>query len=235
MYEQYIRGKKEPNVKFFLQLGDLIYADVPRFAGAVLSGYRKLYRNLFASPSFRRVYEAIPMIGIYDDHEVKNNWSGLDEDDAVIKEFPVANSAWKEYVGSANPESLEHGENYYTFRYGSETAFFVMDTRRHRQPSKGFPLDGEDEDQMYEPVSGQPYKTMLGQQQKDALFRWLGAVNSTATFKFIVSSVPFMSLWGGPWDVDGKKDSWAAYLAERETLLEVMQVSHGGHSTWAFK
>lgn len=226
MYEKYIKGVKQPSPRFFLQLGDLIYADVPYFGGPFVSAYRKLYRNLFASASFRRVFSAIPTIGIYDDHEVINNWAGLDEAGQRIKEFEPANSAWHNYVGQANPDALEQGENYYTFRYGSETAFFVMDTRKHRVPSKGFPADGENEEddaeaaEMQYDVSGQPYKTMLGQEQKDALVRWLSAVNSTATFKIISSSVPVLSLWGG---IDGKKDTWAAYLAEREELLEILQ------------
>lgn len=64
---------------------------------------------------------------------------------------------------------------------------------------------------------------MLGWKQRDAFIRWLGAVNSTATFKFVVSSVPFTTLWGGPLDIDSKSDSWAAYQTEREELLAVMQ------------
>lgn len=220
LYERYVRGKAQTNARFLLQLGDLIYADVPRFGGPSLSHYRKLYRNLFASSSFRRVVRAIPMIGIYDDHEVKNNWAGLTESGDVIKEFPTGNKAWSEYVGISNPKSLEPGENYYTFRYGSEAAFFVLDTRRYRVASKGFGLDGEEDESQWDGPSDQPYKTMLGQKQKDDLMRWLGAVNSTASFKFIVSSVPFMSLWGG---IDGKLDTWAAYLAERDELIDVMQ------------
>lgn len=220
LYERYIRDGVQTNVRFLLQLGDLIYADVPRFGGPALEGYRKLYRNLFASMSFRRVFAAIPMIGIYDDHEIKNNWAGLTTEGDVIEEFPTGNKAWQEYVGQANPEPLDEGENYYTFRYGSEAAFFIMDTRRYRVPSKGLGIDVEDafDDGLTPETSS--LKTMLGQKQKDALFRWLGATNSTATFKFVVSSVPFMSLWGG---IDGKIDSWAAYLAERDELIDVMQ------------
>ena len=39
---------------------------------------------------------------------------------------------------------------------------------------------------------------MLGKEQKEEFFKWLAAVNQTVTFKFVVSSVPFMTLWGGP-------------------------------------
>ncbi|KAN0061175.1 hypothetical protein ACQY0O_006910 [Thecaphora frezii] len=208
LYERAIRGKEKPSLRFLLQLGDLIYADVPHYGGPTKDAYRKLYRNLFASDSFRRVYENLPTIGIYDDHEVVNNWSGNTADGSTLESFPPANTAWKEYVGLANPDPLEEGENYYTFRYGGSAAFFVMDTRKHRSHHE----TEDDED-----------KTMLGEKQKDAFLQWLGAVNTTATFKFVVSSVPFNSLWGGPLDWDGQKDSWAAYMSERGQLASVMQ------------
>jgi alkaline phosphatase D len=62
--------------------------------------------------------------GIYDDHEVKNNWSGYelqgaDETATSVgrnKAFEPANQAWQEYVGSANPPAIEQGRNYYSFR-----------------------------------------------------------------------------------------------------------------------
>lgn len=218
--ESTIDGREKPSIRFFLQLGDAIYVDSPYYAGPFDWTYRKLYRNLFASESFRRVYERLPIIGIYDDHEVINNWGGGklesaesgDEDGTVKRirepeELRPAIKAWQEYVGSANPEPVAPGQNYYTFRYG-DTAFFVMDTRMHRSPWQI--EDNED-------------KTMLGLDQRDAFVRWLSAVNSTATFKFVVSSVPFNTLWGGPLDWDGKTDSWAAYTSEREYLLQYMQ------------
>ena len=43
-------------------------------------------------------------------------------------------------------------------------------------------------------------------------------VNTTATFKFIVSSVPFSTLWKH----DAEFDSWAGFLQERDTLLAAM-------------
>ena len=43
-------------------------------------------------------------------------------------------------------------------------------------------------------------------------------VNNTATFKFIVSSVPFTSLW----QHDAQKDSWAAYPTEKATVLTAL-------------
>ncbi|SAM84576.1 uncharacterized protein UBRO_05862 [Ustilago bromivora] len=209
LYKRTVAGREShPSIRFLLQLGDLIYADVPHYGGADTGAYRKLYRNLFASNSFRRFFKHVPVVGIYDDHEVVNNWSGRDENDEEIAAYPSASTAWKEYIGDANPEPLEQGENYYTFQYGESAAFFVMDTRRHRT----YHTADDDED-----------KTMLGYRQKEDLYKWLAAVNETVAFKFVVSSVPFNTLWGGELDVDGQKDSWAAYNAERLEIAEVLR------------
>jgi len=79
----------------------------------------------------------------------------------------------------------------------------VMDTRRHRSN----PLTGE-----------AATRTMLGDTQLSALYEWLGKVNQTATFKFIVTSVPFTSLWTH----DAQTDSWAAFDSEKASLLSAL-------------
>lgn len=79
-----------------------------------------------------------------------------------------------------------------------------------------------------------PDKTCLGLAQKAAMFEWLAKNNETATFKFIVSSVPFNSLWGKP---DGHKDTWAGYRHERNKIMDVLEyvpnVSLLLHTAWS--
>ena len=43
-------------------------------------------------------------------------------------------------------------------------------------------------------------------------------VNSTSTFKFVITSVPFTSLWTH----DATVDSWAAYAAEKAIILDAI-------------
>ena len=43
-------------------------------------------------------------------------------------------------------------------------------------------------------------------------------VNPTSTFKFIITSVPFTSLWTH----DATLDSWAAYEAEKGSVLDAI-------------
>ncbi|ESK85963.1 alkaline phosphatase family protein [Moniliophthora roreri MCA 2997] len=189
----------KPDVEFMFFLGDFIYADVPVYTGKDQESYRRLYRRNYQSPSFRKVYERLPILFTYDDHEFINNFEGNGDDSKPP--FPNASDAFRLYSASANHDSNIKDVHYYDFRYG-DIAFFVMDTRRYRS------------DKPEDPSA----RTMLGDTQLAAFHDWLAQVNHTATFKFVVSSVPFTSLWTH----DAQIDSWAAYPTEKETLLEAM-------------
>ncbi|KAJ6606665.1 PhoD-like phosphatase-domain-containing protein [Mycena vulgaris] len=182
--------------EFLLLLGDFIYADVPAYIGDNKEAYRRLYRRNYQSNSFKKIYENLPVIHAYDDHEIKNNFAGLGNDSTPP--FPSASDAFKLYNADANYDSLAD-QYYFNFRY-ADAAFFVLDTRRYRTPA----------------TEDVPTATMLGETQLAALHSWLAHANGTASFKFIVSSVPFTSLWGH----DAATDSWAAFPAEKAALLE---------------
>nr|AXF50744.1 phosphodie terase [Inonotus obliquus] len=190
-----------PLTKFLLLLGDFIYADVPYYYGNSLEAYRRLYRRVYASPSFRKVYERLPTLNIYDDHEILNNFSGLENDTSIV--FPNASNTFELYNARANYDPKDKDKYYYDFRiytsYG-DVAFFVLDARRHRSSSP------------------ETHPTMLGDQQAQALLNWLAEANQTSTFKFIVSSVPFTTLW----QHDAQVDTWAGFRHERSSLLETL-------------
>lgn len=150
---------------------------------------------------------SLAIFHIYDDHEFRSNFAGEANDSTPF--FKNATNAYDAYHGQANFQtgsSLLEQTNYYDFRYG-DSAFFVLDTRRYRSaPVAEKPEDEEN-------------RTMLGDNQLAALHEWAGKVNSTATFKFIVSSVPLTSLWRG---IDGHIDTWAGYPAERAKVLALL-------------
>jgi alkaline phosphatase D len=100
----------------------------------------------------------------------------------------MAAPAYNAYLGSGNPDSPTSGANYYTFRHG-DAAFFVWDLRRYRSANEA--VDDEE-------------KSILGETQKHVFLDWLADANNTATFKFVVSSVPFQGCYSGP---NGKYDS----------------------------
>ncbi|KAJ7470449.1 PhoD-like phosphatase-domain-containing protein [Mycena latifolia] len=187
-----------PPAAFGLLLGDFIYSDVPAYIGDDPEAYRRLYRRNYQSKSFKKIYERLPIFHTYDDHEIKNNFAGKGNDSTPP--FPNASNAFQIYNADANYDSLDN-RYYYNFRYG-DAAFFVLDTRRYRTPA----------------TEDVPAATMLGETQLAALYSWLAHANGTASFKFIVSSVPFTSLWGH----DAAVDSWAAFPEEKAALLDAL-------------
>ncbi|GJE97915.1 PhoD-like phosphatase-domain-containing protein [Phanerochaete sordida] len=195
-----MKGDEVPPTEFMLFLGDFIYADVPMYFGDDVESYRRFYRRNYQSPSMRKVYERLPMFHTYDDHEIINNYVGQGNDSTPP--FKSADNAFRLYNANANFDPPEHDAHYYDFRYG-DVAFFVMDTRRYRSDIR----EGDEAS-----------RTMLGDQQLTALRDWLGRVNNTATFKFIVSSVPFTALW----TYEAETDSWNPYTHEKDSLLATM-------------
>jgi alkaline phosphatase D len=157
-----------------------------------------------------------------------------------------ASRAYEIYNGQANPDSKTDGVYYYDFRYG-DTAFFVMDTRRYRSPPpprKPYPFPfslftplvqavaegrnpfaayfGEPNTPVPNPIAeavDETARTMLGETQLAALHTWIADVNRTATWKFVVSSVPLTAMWAG---YDGHEDLWAGYMHERDTVLSLL-------------
>ncbi|TDL25073.1 hypothetical protein BD410DRAFT_785858 [Rickenella mellea] len=197
----HVPGGPSIPAEFMLFLGDFIYADVPFYFGDDKETYRRLYRRNYASSSFRKVYEQLPIYHIYDDHEIINNFGGHSNDSTPP--FPSASSAYSIYQASANYDSHISGHHFYNFRYG-DIAFFVMDTRRYRSNITDSSAESH---------------TMLGEMQITAFHTWLSEVNQTATFKFIITSVPFTSLWG----YDAATDSWSAFPAEKASILNAIQ------------
>jgi len=232
--------KPTPAVEFLMMMGDFIYADVPYYFGDTVQAYQRLYRRVYASKSFRKIYERLPVYNIYDDHEFTNNF-GANGNDSTPP-FPNAVNAYDIYNAQANPDAKTEGVYYYDFRHG-DTAFFVMDTRRYRSPpppKKPYPFpfsaltplieavaEGKNPFAAYfgEPTSApaeavdESMRTMLGETQLAALHSWVADVNQTATWKFVISSVPLTAMWAG---YDGHVDLWAGYMHERDTVLSLL-------------
>ncbi|KAF9451229.1 hypothetical protein P691DRAFT_797104 [Macrolepiota fuliginosa MF-IS2] len=186
-------------LEFLLFLGDFIYADVPLYMGDEREAYRRLYRRNYRSPGLRRIYERMRM---YPNHPILcpiiNNYMGEANDSKPP--YPNAVDAFKLYNANVNYDPLHEGQFYYEFSRG-DVAFFVMDTRRYRS--------GVEEPDFSS-------RSMLGDLQLSALLGWLSKVNNTAAFKFVVSSVPFTTLWSH----DAQVDSWAGFPKERQLLLD---------------
>jgi alkaline phosphatase D len=187
-----LRGQKPD---FTLLLGDLIYGDdrcpsPPNAAGSdftasTLSQYRAKHRYQHGSLALQRFLASVPIWAIWDDHDVRDNFSG-----PYDPQMPLGRQALLEYwpirTAPDDPTRL-----YRQLRYGADLEVFILDTRQYR--SRNADLDG-------------PSKTMLGQAQ----LAWLldGLAHSTAKWKLIATSVPLSTSKAGSLAKPGN-DSWA--------------------------
>jgi len=197
---------------FFLFLGDTVYSDMtcpspPNEPGAdflatTLDEYRARHRYQRGAEALRRFLETTPIYAIWDDHEVRNNFSG-----PFDSQMPAGRQALREYwpirIASDDPQRL-----YRMVRAGADLELFILDTRQYRSPNA-------DRDSAT--------KTMLGEQQ----LQWLltGLTGSTATWKVIVTSVPLSIPKGGGLNVPGN-DGWSGgtdgtgFERERQVIVD---------------
>jgi alkaline phosphatase D len=180
---------------FTILLGDLIYGDdtcpsPPNasgsdFTASTLTQYRAKHRYQHGSPALQRFLASVPIWATWDDHDVRNNFSGRYD-----PQMPVGRQALLEYWPIRTPPD-DPTRLYRQLRYGADVELFVLDTRQYR--SRNADLDG-------------PKKTMLGPTQ----LAWLldGLTRSTAKWKLIATSVPLSTPKGGSLAMPGN-DSWA--------------------------
>jgi alkaline phosphatase D len=206
-------------VDFFLFAGDTIYADVPcdkpgvvpggNFRAATLAEYRAKHRYNREDPAFQDFLRRTPVYANWDDHEVRNDFSGLTD-----PLMPVGRQAFLEYYPVATGADDPH-RIYRSVRWGARLEIFILDTRQYRSDNR-------------EPDG--PSKTMLGAAQR----RWLveGVTASTATWKVVVTSVPLAVPTGRP----ERRDSWTdvsvfglapengtGFVTERDAILRQLR------------
>ncbi|MDX2252441.1 MAG: alkaline phosphatase D family protein [Nitrospira sp.] len=199
------------NLDFFLFLGDTIYSDdscpaPPNEPGAdfvatTLDEYRARHRYQRGAAALRRFLESVPVYVTWDDHEVRNDFSG-----PFDPRMPAGRQALREYWPISTHADEPH-RLYRSVRYGADLELFILDTRQYR--SRDTDLDG-------------PVKTMLGAAQLKWLLDGLG--NSTAIWRVIATSVPLSVPKGGA----GYSDGWAAgpnapgFERERQVLVDAI-------------
>jgi alkaline phosphatase D len=203
---------------FFLFVGDTIYADHECGEPTRVPGYDFVARRLSdfwakhlynrQDPAGQAYFRSTSVYAIWDDHEVRNDFSGPAEPltetgrRAFIDYFPI------------RPPREEPARLYRSFRWGSLLEVFILDTRQYRSPNTD--PDG-------------PGKTMLGAAQR----RWLidAVSSSTAVWKVVISSVPLSVPTGSH-----GHDSWSnanaqgvpeerstGFAIERDSILRVLR------------
>ena len=220
----------DEQANFFVWFGDIIYADAP--AGGLgpattLDEYRAKYRQTWADPNVREALAATPVWSGWDDHEVRNDYAGLDPL-LPAEQRDAAYTAFFEYLPIRDQGVADDPfRTYRRFRFGTEVEFFLLDERQYRDvPAEvecglnldplGFVLGPLTRDGACVAELSAP-RTMLGAAQ----FDWLtaGLRDSTARVKFVVNNVPMSFVGVLPYD------RWDGYDAERRALLEFIDAN----------
>jgi alkaline phosphatase D len=209
----------------FVGLGDMIYADnactatglygnaqLPGAFGPAtdLAGFWAHWRYNRADPASQRLLANTSYVGVWDDHEVINDFGPLTDVGIAppyppdLHLLPIGLRAFLDYTPVASAPRL-----YRSLRWGRHLELFVLDTRSHRDANSA-------------PDSSERPKTMLGREQ----LAWLkdGLASSDATWKVIVSSVPMSIPTGFP-PTNGR-DGWGNFdqpTGFENELLEILR------------
>ena len=211
--------RSRPDV--FVGLGDMIYADnacntpgrygnaqVPGPGPAVdLAGFWSHWRYNRADAASQRLLASTGYVGVWDDHEVLNDFGPLHDSVGGVHLLPLGLNAFIDYtpiaIAQNTPKRL-----YRSLRWGKHLELFVLDTRQYRDANST--SDSPDRP-----------KTMLGREQLTWLKESLAA--SDATWKVIVSSVPMSIPTGFP--ATNGRDGWANFdqtTGFEQELLDIL-------------
>ena len=239
------------DIDFCVHLGDHIYEkesgkirpDDTTMKGKTaltLDEFRFKYRYYLSDPAWREVRRLHPWIDLWDDHEVTDNYSGLD---LKAKNPGLLNAGYQsfcEYLPvDVEFSDVKNSESelriYKQIKYGDILDLFLLDQRQYRTDSpciKTFNTEGCEE------MEG-PQNTMLGSKQKDWFLNEI--VSSKAKWKFVLSEVVFakfllpkvngpelVSSSDDPFDTYSSKndkvflnlDAWDGYPSERQELTQ---------------
>ncbi len=132
----------------------------------------------------QRLFASTSLFVLWDDHEVDSDFT------MAHRRLSIGRQAFFDYW-PIRPSTQDPYRLYRSFKWGKGVEVFLLDCRQYRDLQT---------------------KTMLGLEQKQWLLQQLAA--SSATFKFIVSSVPFS---------DPREDKWGEFPEERDDILKNIQ------------
>jgi phosphodiesterase/alkaline phosphatase D-like protein len=181
------------------------YGGAGRGAGIVdpastdLTSYRVKLRLYRSDPSLRELHRLHPVVHVWDDHEVADNYTdgAPAASDLQRNAGYRASFEWLPRLAFQN----DRFRLYRSLRYGRNAELFITDQRQYRTP-------------------GEPGSTFLGRPQMDWLKR--GLESSSARFKLVGNPdmiAPLGLSAAGEGVVTVNKDQWDGYPAERAELL----------------
>ncbi len=185
---------------FMLQIGDFDHRNPGNLAQMRTMHRQVLGPSTASGSDFATAIEtAMPVFHMWDDHDY-----GANNGDKTFVNRTAALQAFREYYPA--PETPNPAGLWRSFSAG-QIDVLMLDLRSQRDPATD--PDGPD-------------KSMLdGDNIANGQKEWLktSLLNSTATWKFIVSTVPFNP-------TTKPADAWGAYATERNELLSFIDANH---------
>lgn len=247
------RELAEQDLDLFVWLGDYIYEYGPNPRDVVvdgelrvhdtdevvdLEGYRSRYA-LYKSDRFLQAHHAArPWLITWDDHEVDNNYNGLDaEDDQTEEEFLVRRRAaqqawWENMPVRTDPPEGDTLRIHRTITWGKLADIHMLDGRQYRDPR---PTDGEAVQlpgvgdigsRTLGPTALDPDHSMLGDEQE----AWLTSAiaDSAARWTILGNQVYMHGITAFPGTPAINEDTWDGYFGNRKRLLEEIDEAISG-------
>jgi alkaline phosphatase D len=220
------------DIDFVVNLGDYIYAEAnyttaagtgvrtdPVGLSETFEQYRAKYGVYRSDARLRRMHSRFPMVSIWDDHEVQNNYAGgagptggLPPEERYSRARRAA--AYRAWFESMPTFGAKQGTNriYRSMRFGRTVELILLDQRQYRadQPCGDAQL-GPVCPELNEP------RRFLGRRQMDFVKERLA--QSDAAWKVIANQVTVMpTIYPGGQYIGF--DFWQGYPGERQELLQ---------------
>lgn len=238
-----------------LFLGDYIYEHAPA-PGAVrasqglwaisLSDYRDRHALYKSDPDLQAMHAACPWLVTWDDHEVQNDYAGLQEGrggpsanhtarraaayQAYYEHMPLRASAWaRAQAGLAQGAEMRL---YSQRRFGRLAQLYMLDTRQYKDPQactpkgrfgSGMVVPGDCE------AWNDPRRSMLGTAQEEWLRAQLARAGDGWTVLGQSTVFGAMDVRAGEGELRWN-DGWDGYPAARRRLTEALQQPGGKNS-----
>jgi alkaline phosphatase D len=221
------------DIDFVVNLGDYIYAEAYHAAGDGMGGvrtdpvgvsetleqYRAKYALYRTDPALRRVHSLFPMVSIWDDHEVEDNYAGGAGPNGGLppeSHYTAArrDAAYRAFFESIPTFAVKRGTNriYQAMRFGRNVDLIIPDERQYRanQPCGDAGLA--------EPCADlDDPRAFLGRRQMSFVKKRLS--RSRAAWKVIANEVMIMpTIYPGGQYIGF--DAWQGYPRERTELLQ---------------
>ena len=215
---------QDSNLALFIHLGDLHYRNDLPFIGLkenYLNDYRHNYDLVMAQSRQKNLYQNIPLVYIWDDHDYGTN----DSDGSYNLKY-LASKVYREQIpcyplAETLDETTGKGALYHSFLIG-RVRFIITDSRFHQEPIAG----------------NNPNKTLLGNNQKAWLLGQLKLAknhqqNNQEGLIVWVNSIPWIAQTSnsqtGAWNKFERERNEIANFIKQNKIDKLLMISGDAH------